>query len=397
MKKLLDNVTLVGEHELKQNCSVVIDGGTVEAVTDRYGLNKSTYEVLPGKGLYAFPGFIDLHVHGGGGIEFMAATPQEMAEGITAHARHGTTAILPTTLADVPEKLLSMIRATRQAAETCTDCDILGIHLEGPFLSPDQAGAQNPEALRLPDEELLEELLAAWPGGVKMMGAAPELTGGLQLGRTLKSSGIVASIAHSDADYETCMRAAEYGYSDITHIYSGCSAVHRVNGYRHGGVVESGLLDDRFTVQVIADGRHLPPELLRLILKCKGPDQIALITDALFAAGADYPDGELFRQANGMETVLEDGVMKMADRQAFAGSVATMDWLVRNMVNLAGARLWEAARMASLTPAHILGVDGRKGRIAPGYDADIVLMDESLTVRQVLTRGKPVAMDNGAV
>lgn len=176
-------------------------------------------------------------------------------------------------------------------------------------------------------------------------GAAPELPGAMALGETLQARGITASIAHSDADYHTCARALGHGYRDITHIYSGCSMLHRENGFRFGGGVEAGLLEDAFTVQVIADGCHLPPELLRLILKCKGADRISLITDALFAAGSDLPDGTVLRQANRMETILEDGVMKLPDRQAFAGSVATMDRLVRNMVQLAGAPLWDTVAM----------------------------------------------------
>ena len=152
--------------------------------------------------------------------------------------------------------------------------------------------------------------------------------------------------------------------------------------------MEAGLLEDAFTVQVIADGKHLPPELLRLIVKCKGADRISLITDALFAAGSDLPDGSVLRQANGMETVLEDGVMKLPDRQAFAGSVATMDRLVRNIVHLAGVPLWDAVAMATATPARVIGLADRKGSLAPGFDADIVLMDKQLNVKAVMARGQ---------
>ena len=163
--------------------------------------------------------------------------------------------------------------------------------------------------------------------------------------------------------------------------------VHRVNGYRFGGVVEAGLVEDGFTVQIIADGKHLPAELLKLIYKCKGADKISLITDALFPAGADLPDGSVLKQANGMETILEDGVMKMPHRQAFAGSIATMDRLVRNMVNLAGVSLPDAVTMATATPAKVAGIDDRKGYLKPGYDADIVLLDDALQVQQVFAMG----------
>ena len=276
---------------------------------------------------------------------------------------------------------------TSTASESCK-ITIPGVHLEGPFLSPAQAGAQDPDALINPSEEVLARLEAAWPGGIKIMGVAPELAGGVAFGNVLANHGIRATIAHSDADYSVCVDALQNGYTDITHIYSGCSMVHRVNGYRFGGVVEAGLVEDGFTVQIIADGKHLPTELLKLIYKCKGADRISLITDALFPAGADLPDGSVLKQANGMETILEDGVMKMPHRQAFAGSIATMDRLVRNMVNLAGVSLPDAVTMATATPAKVAGLDDRKGYLKPGYDADIVLLDEALQVQQVFAMGE---------
>ena len=282
-----------------------------------------------------------------------------------------------------------MIDNVRQAQSIAADCTIAGVHLEGPFLSPAQSGAQSPDALALPTPEAWNRLLDRWPGGVRVMGAAPELPGAMELGQALRDRGVVASIAHSDADYAVCRQAMDNGFTDVTHLYSGCSMVHRKMGYRYGGVVEAGLLEDGLTVQVIADGKHLPPELLRLIVKCKGPERISLITDALFAAGSDLPEGTVLTQANGMQTILKDGVMKLPDRQAFAGSVATMDRLVRNMVHLAGVPLWDAVTMATTTPARVAGLKG-KGRLSPGFDADVVLLDERLQVRLVMSMGKVV-------
>ncbi len=345
-------------------------------------------EIIDGEGCYACPGFVDIHVHGGGNVDFMGATPEQVNAGIAAHAKCGTTTILPTTVTANLEMTETMIKNVRIAAQK-SPVTIPGVHLEGPFLSPAQAGAQDPEALINPSEDALERLEKAWPGGIKIMGVAPELPGGVEFGNVLKAHGIRATIAHSDADYDTCVEALKNGYTDITHIYSGCSMVHRINGYRHGGVVEAGLVED-FTVQIIADGCHLPPELLKLIFKCKGAENISLITDALFPAGADLPDGSVLKQANGMETILEDGVMKMPHRQAFAGSIATMDRLVRNMVNLAGVSLCDAVTMATATPAKVAGLDDRKGHIAPGFDADIVLLDSDLQVQKVFARGQEI-------
>lgn len=345
-------------------------------------------ETIDGKGAYACPGFVDIHVHGGGNVDFMGATPAEINAGIAAHAKCGTTTILPTTVTANLEMTEKMIENVRIAAKTCP-VTIPGVHLEGPFLSPAQAGAQDPEALINPSEDVLERLEKAWRGGIKIMGVAPELPGGVEFGKVLKAHGIRATIAHSDADYGVCVDALHSGYSDITHIYSGCSMVHRVNGYRIGGVVEAGLVED-FTVQIIADGCHLPAELLKLIFKCKGADKISLITDALFPAGADLPNGSVLKQANGMETILEDGVMKMPHRQAFAGSIATMDRLVRNMVNLGVCSLANAVTMATATPAKVAGIDDRKGYLKPGFDADIVLLDENLYPTAVYAKGKKI-------
>ncbi len=390
----LYNITLITKHGLCPNAAMDIDGSKITAVYKALPSDSTTVKMADGKGCYAAPGFVDLHVHGGGSVEFTDATPEEIRNGCLAHAKHGTTTIVPTSVTAPLDKICRMIANVRQAQAMTKECTIAGIHLEGPFLSPAQSGAQNPESLALPTPDTWEQLLSVWPEGIRIMGAAPELPGAMALGETLHSRGIIASIAHSDADYSTCKEALNHGFSDITHLYSGCSMVHRINGFRHGGVVEAGLLEDGFTVQVIADGCHLPPELLRLIYKCKGPEKIALITDALFAAASDFPEGVVFQQGSGMQTVLEDGVMKLLDRQAFSGSVATTDRLVRNMVQLAGVPLWDAVTMASATPARILGMDDRKGALLPGYDADIVLLDDALQVQAVMACGNKIIGDD---
>jgi len=218
------------------------------------------------------------------------------------------------------------------------------------------------------------------------MGAAPEITGGMWLGTELAKRGITASIAHSNASFEEVERARDHGYTDVTHIYSGCSIVHRVNAYRVAGVVEAGLYFDDLTAQVIADGKHLPSSLLRLIYKCKSADKIALITDGLGPSAMDMPEGTVYTQRNGVEICLDDGVMKLMDKQAFAGSCATMLQCVQNMVRMAGVPLADAIKMATLTPANIIG-ERRKGRIAVGCDADIVLLDDELNVSKVMVLG----------
>jgi len=384
MLTCIKNVRILTPLILKEGCVLVREDKIAE-VCGSFDLPRDA-AVIDGRGLFLSPGFIDLHVHGGGGKSVMSGSPEDVAAMCAAHARYGTTSILPTTLAAPIPKLLRAVEAVRKAQAECESCHILGVHLEGPFLSPRQSGAQNPENILTPAQTDWRSLLDAWDG-IRMMGAAPEIPGVLELGRELARRGIVASAAHTDAAYDQMVQALDYGFCDITHLYSGCSTVVRKNGFRIPGVVEAGLELADYTVQVIADGKHLPDPLLRLIYQCKGAGRIELITDGLEFSASELEEGASYRQENGMETVYEDGVMKLPDRQAFAGSVATSSRLVRTMKN-AGIPLQDAVRMATLSPAKRLSIDDRTGRIAPGYDADIVLFDEEVNVRFCMVSGK---------
>ena len=345
--------------------------------------------LIRAEGLYLSPGFVDIHVHGGGGFSAMSGQARDVIDMANAHALHGTTSILPTTLASPIPKLVSAIEGVRSAAELPCDATILGVHLEGPCLSPAQSGAQSPDDLKIPAETDLTPLYDAWPEGIRMMGAAPELPGAMTLGEELASRGITASIAHSNATYDQVQEALRHGYSDVTHLYSSCSGMIRVHSYRIPGVIEAGLNLDELTVQVIADGKHLPFSLLQLIYRCKGPEKIELITDGLDFSAGELVEGTVYRQLNGMETVYEDGVMKLLSRESFAGSVATMHRCVRTMTE-AGVPLPQAVRMASENPARRIGA-ARKGRIAKGMDADLLLLNEKLDLLWVMSRGRVIA------
>ncbi len=281
----------------REESIVVVDGGKILGLEKRID-NVPGMREIDGGGMYLSPGFIDMHVHGGGGFSVMSANADDIVNMCKAHARNGTTSILPTTLAAPIDMVTAAARAVISAKDRCSECNILGVHLEGPFLSPAQSGAQNPEWLLSPDGQAVDTLLSL--DGIKMMGAAPELSGGLELGKRLIKKGIIASIAHSDADYGTVERAVGCGYSDVTHIYSGCSMVYRKNSYRIAGVVEAGLSMDELTVQVIADLRHLPVSLLRLIVHCTGAGRISLISDGLEFSASTLNEGVTYTQANGM-------------------------------------------------------------------------------------------------
>lgn len=341
------------------------------------------------RGLYLSPGFADIHVHGGGGFSAMSDDPEEIVKMCRAHALRGTTSIVPTTLAAPVERLQRAMDNIGKAKRLCTDANILGIHLEGPFLSMKKKGAQSPDNILVPTKENLSALLD-YSSDLLMIGAAPEVENGMLVGEEAAKRGVVASIAHSDADFAVAEEALAHGYSDITHIFSAGSAMHKNGIFREVGVAEAGLALDGFTTQFIGDLRHLPYGAIKLIYKAKGPDKAYAITDGLEYAALDMEEGDLFTQENGQAVVYEDGVMKLADRSCLAGSVATSHLLVRNMVKRCGIPLADAVKMASLTPLRVVGFADRKGKIQTGYDEDIILFDDNINVSYVCVNGNVI-------
>ena len=251
----------------------------------------------------------------------------------------------------------------------------------------EQRGAQDPTYIKNPQREDYQEILN-FSDDIVRWTAAPELPGAMEFGRELSKRGIVCSMGHSNAIYEDVVRAYENGYSMITHFYSSMSMVKRINSFRYSGIVESGYLIDDLFVEVIADGMHLPESLLKLIYKIKGPDKICLVTDSMRAAGCGDGESILGNLVTGQKVIVEDGVAKLKDRSAFAGSVATADRLVRTMVQTAGVPLVDAVKMMTLTPARAMGIDHKKGSLIPGKDGDIVVFDEDIQVKLVVVGGK---------
>ena len=381
---LFKNAEVVLENRTEMLC-VLTDGEKIIKIADDIAESENI-EVIDCEGLFLSPGFIDLHVHGGGGISAMCCDSEKIAEMCRAHALHGTTSILPTTLAAPIAQLLDAAKHIKKAAEKCGSSNILGVHFEGPYLSPEMRGAQSIDNILSPIKDDPTLLLEC--SDLKMMGVAPELNGAFELGKKLKEKHIVASVAHTTADYDTAIAALDHGFSDVTHIYNACTSCFKRGIFREAGVVEAALTDDRYTAQVIADLRHLPLGVLKLIYKCKGADKMYLITDGLEFSASDLKEGELCVQENGVEAIFEDGVMKLADRSCLAGSAASMDVLVRNMYKSVGISLWNAVKTASSTPARVIGIDSRKGYIKEGYDADILLFDGDINIKRVMVMGK---------
>ena len=364
---------------------VLCDNGKIKDIVEHY-TETSQDNVIDAKGLYLSPGFIDIHVHGGGNKSAMSTNYNDIIEMAEAHLKYGTTSIVPTTLASPIEQLKNVTLSIKEASEKSKKANILGLHYEGPYISLKYKGAQSPENILNPIKNPPDELFSLWDK-ILIMGAAPEEDGCLELGDKLRERNIVASIAHSAASYEKVEEAVNHGYSDVTHIYNACTSCFKEGIFRVAGVVEAGLSIDEITTQVIGDLRHLPKGLLKLIYKTKGVEKMHLITDGLEFAASDIKENTVYIQENGMGVIFEDGAMKLADRSALAGSVATLKDCVKNMYKTVNIPLYEAVRMASLTPAEVIGFNKTKGKIEKGYDADFVLFDDDINIKTVITNG----------
>lgn len=347
-------------------------------------------QIIDAKGLYVAPGFIDMHTHGAGGADFMDGTVDAYLTAARMHAVHGTTLLYPTTLTSTNEALFASFETYRKAEEMNTDgARFGGMHLEGPYFSPMYAGAQDPRYLRNPSPEEYLEILDRCPA-LARWSFAPELEGAEEFAAELKKRGIVASIGHTNATFQECDAAYKSGADLMTHFYSCMSTVSRRNAYRYAGTIEYGYIQDGMNLEIIADGIHVPQDLLHLLLKIKGVERIALVTDSMRAAGMPEGPSVLGPLSDGQEVIVEDGVAKLLDKSAFAGSVATADRLVRTMVQIAGCSITDAVRMITENPARIMGISDRKGSLKAGMDADVVIFDEDINVRNTIIEGKIV-------
>ena len=328
---------------------------------------------------------IDLHVHGGGGRDFMEATEDAFNTAVMTHRRHGTTSIFPT-LASATEQNI------RDAAKICSKLmedpysGIMGLHLEGPYFVPEMAGGQIPENIRIPSPMEYIPIIEEFPC-IKRWDAAPELPGADDFARFITSKGLIAGIAHTRAGYNDVVQAYDAGYTLATHFYNAMTTSHKNGIYKHEGTVEAIYLMDGINVEIIADGIHVPPIILKLVHKFKGRGRICLITDAL--AITESPDGSSFDP----RIVIENGVCKLRDGSAIAGSCATMDRLIRTAVKDAGLPLEDVSRMISETPGLIMGIYDRKGSICKRKDADIIILDKNINLTHVIAMGREVDLN----
>ena len=359
---------------------VYIDGAKIVLVTDQR-LDCSVLYDYTGK--YVSPGWIDLHTHGAGGYSFTDSSPEEVIAGCNVHLLHGTTTILPTVMAApfaVMQRSLEDISAAKRSGKVKNN--LIGAHLEGPYLSAAQCGAQCPTYITPPIASEYEALIAQYGADIARWTYAPENDPEGEFAKYLTEHGILPSAGHTDAKYPDVATAMNNGMKLITHLYSCTSTVTRDHGFRSLGVIESAYLRDDLYVEIIADGKHLPPDLIRLIVKIKGVDKVVLVTDSLDITATDQVSGQF---KGGTAFIVEDGVCKLPDRSAFAGSIATADRLIRVMRDECGFDLVCAVRMMSEVPATLLGLP--KGNICQGLDADLVIFDEHICVSDVFVGG----------
>jgi N-acetylglucosamine-6-phosphate deacetylase len=389
MRKLkIINGRIITPEKIIENGSVVISEGVITEIGDKE-INSKADLILDAEGNFISPGFIDIHVHGGGGSDFMDGTVRDFLTIAETHLQYGSTALVPTTLTAEKENLLHILDIYREASkQNVNGAQFLGMHIEGPYFSMNQKGAQDARYIRKPDEKEYSDIIQKAGDIIVRWSAAPELEGAMDFGKYLKAHQILPAIAHTDAVYEDVIKAFENGYTLATHFYSAMSGVTRRNAFRYAGVIESVYLMDEIDVEIIADGVHLPEPLLKLIYKIKGSERIALITDAMRAAGTQSHESILGSRENGLKVIVEDGVAKLPDRTSFAGSVATTNRLVRTMIQMADVPLVEAVRMMTLTPARIMKIDQHKGSITIGKDADVVLFDNDINIKTAIVKGE---------
>ena len=366
-----------------RDAGILIRDGVIESIGPRGGISfPSGAHEIRATDRIAAPGFLDVHIHGAGGHDVMEGTEDALGAISKTIAAHGTTSYVATTVTARPEDIcrsaegISRYIALQHLA-TDSRAEVLGIHFEGPFLSPVRRGAHPAEWLKLPSADLLEKFIAAAGGHALILTIAPELPGALLCIDAARKSGLVVGIGHTDATYEQAREAIIRGAHHGIHVYNAM----RPFSHRDSGVIGAVLTSPDVTAELIADGVHVDETAMRLLLQAKGAGGVILVSDGISATG--MPDGKYMLGA--LEVTVSGGVCRNAEGK-LAGSTLTLDRALRNIVGL-GAPLGDALRMLTLNPATLLGIEYKKGSLRVGADADIVLLDDALNVTQVWTRG----------
>ena len=384
-KVALTNGRVVLPSEVAHDKAVIVTGDRITEVCDQNTLG-DVIETFDVGGRYIMPGLIDIHTHGALGHSFNESTEQAFQVITEENVRHGVTGLLATTsTAPIPELLQCLAQVREWTLKKHDGTRVLGAHVEGPYFSVAQRGAQDPDNMRSPNDGTVDQLLA-YHDVIRIMSLAPELPGAIELTRRLVDLGIVAAAGHSSAQEAHVTAAVQAGLSHIIHIWSGQSTTVREGPWRKPGLLEVTLADDNLTVEMIADNKHLPLTLMKLAYKCIGPDRLSIISDA--TNGAGLSEGTRYRISGEGEREVHDGVGMTLDRTSFAGSTTLLNQMIPVMTEVVGVSLFEAVRMASLNPARVIGLEARKGSIEVGKDADLALFNEDFTAWRTMLGGR---------
>ncbi len=387
---LIRNARAVLPDRVTEPLDILVKNGMIEEIGSvQDAISERCFDA---EGRYVFPGFVDIHVHGGGGADFMDATPQAFEEAVKAHLAFGTTAIVPTAMTATREELIGFIEAYKAFKEKSPYADLAcGIHLEGPYFSKANGkskGAQSGDLIRDIDMDEVKQILALAEGHLIRWDAAPEVEGSEDFARFLRDQGILCAVAHTNATAEETEKGFAAGFSHVTHFYNAVTAYMKRDQVVTAGVVEATYLNEDVTVELICDGKHIPHKCMQLALKIKGSDKVMGITDATRLAGTDWKSGKLGSLLHGTEVIVEDGVAKLPDRSSFAGSICTMERALAVLCAEYGVDVVTAAKMLSTNPAKHINKLKEIGSIEPGKKADLVVVNEDFSICKVMKDGE---------
>ena len=379
---LIKNANVIFNDHICQKDILTVDG--IIKNCDFSGEIPENCQIYDADGMYLSPGFIDIHLHGGGGYDFMDCTQEAFKAISDIHMKNGVTTMIPTTVSSDFNSMLDMIFAYRKFADDCPN--FYGIHLEGPYISVEQKGAHKEKYLHAPTKEETLELASVGKGVIKRITAAPELEGMDKFSEIMASNGVHLSIGHSDATSDIALCALQNGFSHITHMYNVTPSIRKIGQTVTAGIVEAAYLNDATTLELIADGKHVAADAFNLAVKIKGIDKVCMISDALRPAGTDAKESYLGEKVPENLVVIEDGVAKLPDRTRFAGSVATGAMMLEKGVNYYGFSVLDTVKMLTSSPASIMGITDR-GCIKNGLLADMVIFDKNLKIDKVIKSG----------
>ena len=383
LTQIINGHILTPQGWIEDGSVLICDGKILETTSSDLAVIGA--KVIDAKGMYIVPGFVAMHVNGGNGHDFNEATPEAFNAVVDAHLKHGATTIFPTLTSTSSENIKEAVKVCEELIKSGNKI-VQGLEIEGPYLNRNMAGKHWEDSIKEIDEQEYREIVEN-TNIIKRWDISPELKGAHEFAKYMKGKGIMTAVTHTEAEYEEIQAAFNAGFTHAALFYNAMPGFHKRREFKYEGTVESVYLNDDMTVEVIADGIHLPATILKLVYRLKGVEKTCLVTDAVKYAAYN---GEI----SDSKYIIENGVCKLADHSSLAGSLATMETLVQTMVKKAGIPLEDAVRMASETPANIIGIGDRKGTLQRGKDADIVILDKNINVRCVFSAGEMVEGTN---